>query len=101
MKRLTAIATLIVATSMALPAMATTPSISVVPTEIAQYRQTPPYQDQHAYRYRDGDSAYASHNGAPNSAGSNRSHDVISGWPCIDRGESSTYSAFPSWEICN
>jgi len=103
------VATLFLATSTALPAFAAMPGpmslrdAAAAPIETVQYRQTPRqrHDRSQAYSYRNGYNAYASHNGVPASAGTDRQHDVIPGWPCTDRTESSEYSAFPSWELCN
>jgi hypothetical protein len=102
------IATLFLATSTALPAFAAMPaSISMrdaaaTPIETVQYRQTPRQRDDRdpTYGYRNGYNAYASQNRAARSPNA-LSRDVIPGWPCEYRDESSTYSAYPAWEICN
>ena len=109
MNFLAAVAALFLATSTALPAFAAMPGpnsqrdAAATPIEAVQYRQTPQQRPEHAqtHRYRNGYDAYASHHRAPASDGAEQHRDVISGWPCTDRTESSEYSAFPSWEICN
>ncbi|MPZ38291.1 MAG: hypothetical protein GEU95_09510 [Rhizobiales bacterium] len=101
MKLAIAIAALFLATTTTLPAVAAPPmgDTSSTPVETVQYRQTPRHP-LHTYRYRNGYNAYAAQPGTARSA-EPRSHDVLPGWPCADRTESSAYSAYPSWEICN
>ena len=109
MKLLVAIATLFLATSTALPAFAATPGLNLqrdaaaTPIETVQYRQTPRQRQERSqtHRYRNGYDAYASQHRAPASNRAEQHRDVLPGWPCTDRTESSEYSAFPSWEICN
>jgi hypothetical protein len=108
MKRTLLVIALLLGTGTALPALAATPSANSLQAaapsaiETVQYRQTPrqPQHGAHAYRPRNGYNAYASHNSSP-TAESSQHRDVIPGWPCESRGESSTYSAYPAWEICN
>jgi hypothetical protein len=108
MKRTLLVIAMLLGTGTALPALAATPSANslqeAAPSaiETIQYRQTArrPQRGGHAHRPRNGYNAYASHNGAWTSE-SGQHRDVIPGWPCESRGESSTYSAYPAWEICN
>jgi hypothetical protein len=108
MKSIMAFAALLLVTSTALPASAAMPisngNVAAAPVETVQYRhQQTARQPSHqvpATRYHNGYGAYASHNGSPTST-TGPSRDVIPGWPCEFRDESSTYSAFPAWEICN
>jgi hypothetical protein len=107
MKLLVTVATLFLATNTALPAFAAMPGshsqrdAAPTPIEAVQYRQTPRQRaDRSQARYRSGYNAYASHNSAPTS-GTDLNRDVIPGWHCVSRGDSSTYSAYPAWEICN
>jgi hypothetical protein len=101
MKLVIAIASLFLATSTALPALAAIPaSISLrdaatAPIKTVQYRQTP------RQARRNGHNPYASHNGAGGSSGA-VSRQIIPGWRCVSRdlGEGN-YSAYPSWEICD
>jgi len=105
MKLPVAIATLFLATTTALPAFAATalsPSLdgaAAASVETVQYRpQQMPRQNQHYQpnRYRSGYDAYAA---APPATTPGR--NVIPGWRCAYRDESSEYSAYPAWEICN
>lgn len=103
-----AIATLLLATTTALPAFAATPrSLSLgadasALIETVQYRQParPNHYRLDAHRHGDGYNAYAS--GASRSA-TIHGHDVIPGWPCVSGGRSrgGAMSAYPNWEICN
>ena len=99
MKSMMAFAALLLVTSTALPTFA-----AAAPIEAVQYRQQqtarqPSYRAP-ATRYRNGYDAYASQNRSP-IAETGHSPAVIPGWPCEFRDESSTYSAFPAWELCN
>jgi hypothetical protein len=99
MKSMMAFAALLLLTGTALPAFA-----AAAPIETVQYRhqQTAHQPSQHApaTRDRNGYEAYASHSRSP-IAETGHSAAVIPGWPCEFRDESSTYSAFPAWELCN
>lgn len=107
MKLSVAIATLFFAATTALPAFAAMPASAslrdaATPTETVQYRQAPHQQHTGArpVQHRNGHDAYASHNRAP-AAMTEPSRTIIPGWHCAYRDESSEYSAFPAWEICN
>jgi hypothetical protein len=100
MKSMIAFAALLLVTGTALPAFA-----AAAPIEAVQYRhqQQTARQPSHrapATRYRNGYGAYASQIRTP-IAETGHSPAVIPGWPCEFRDESSTYSAFPAWELCN
>jgi hypothetical protein len=107
MKFPVAIATLFLAATTALPAFAAMPTSAslhnaTASVETVQYRQAPRQQRarQHAVQHSNGYNAYASHNRAP-AAMTEPSRTIIPGWRCAYRDESSEYSAFPAWEICN
>ena len=88
-----ALAALVLATTTALPAVAASPDQRAT----AAHAQQRPLQRSHQ---RSGYHAYAAQPGtarSPDASG----HATVRGWPCAYRDESSTYSAFPSWELCN
>jgi hypothetical protein len=99
---------LLLGTATALPAFAAPAAIAahgvaVSSVETVQYQEAArsPYDGVLVNRPRNPYDAYASHNGSPSAAGGH-DHDVIPGWPCVNRGsDRGASSAFPSWEICN
>jgi hypothetical protein len=100
MKLPVAIASLLFATSVALPALAAThPS---APVEMVQYR---PALRQDTNRLqpsgrRDDYNAHASAPSVPDATHAVRSRDTMPpGWKCVDRGGQDP-SVFPSWQFC-
>jgi hypothetical protein len=88
MKLAIATATAFLAAATALPAFAATPA----PRDIAPYQQG----------YRDGAAAdaYLPYAAAPFES-PRAARRAASGWGhCVRGEESSTYSAFPSWDVC-
>lgn len=84
MKLPIALAALFLAATTAAPAFAATPA----PRDMAQYHQV----------YRNGVNADAYHAYAASPRADRR---AASGWgPCVRGLDSSTYSAFPSWDVC-
>jgi hypothetical protein len=88
--------------SAAMPGSNALRNVAVTPIAAVQYRHTPRqlHELSQSYRDRNGYNAYASQRRAPSTAATNQ-RSPIPGWPCTDRTESSEYSAFPSWDICN
>lgn len=98
-----AVAALILATASAVPASAATlDQGGAASVEIVQYReyQQTPRRTIRQSELPNGSHAYATE---PRSARSHdtENHNTVYGWPCAYRDESSAYSAFPSWELCN
>jgi hypothetical protein len=91
MKRLFATAALLLAVGTALPAMAATPHNAAT----TQYREVPQHRLNASGYYNNGYDAYAARTGAPvvNTPRNTRG--------CVERTDSGSYSAFPSWEVCN
>jgi hypothetical protein len=90
MKRLFATAALLLAVGTALPALAATPH-NALPAEHRQVQQ----HRMNTSGYINGYDAYAAQTGAPfvNAPRNTRG--------CVERTDSGSYSAFPSWEVCN
>jgi hypothetical protein len=99
-----ALAALILATGTALPAFAAPFDQGTAPAsvETVQYRQHQQTQHRTIHR-RQLHSGYHAYAAEPRSAASSdaHNHNMVHGWPCAYRDESSAYSAFPSWELCN
>jgi hypothetical protein len=95
-----AIATMLLATSIALPAIAAThPS---APVEFVQYRAVHRHDTLHHRPavHRDDNNAQAAATTAPDPArASSTHHDMPAGWRCMER-RGDDPSAFPSWEFC-
>jgi hypothetical protein len=90
MKHLFATAALLLAVGTALPALAATPYNAAA----AQHRQV----QQHRVNtsgYINGYDAYAAQTGAPFANAPRNTRG------CVERTDSGSYSAFPSWEVCN
>jgi hypothetical protein len=95
-----AIATLLLATSTALPAIAAThPS---APVEFVQYRPVHRHDTVHhrSTAHRDDYNAHATAPSAPDATRAGSTHDDMpAGWRCMER-RGDDPSAFPSWEFC-
>jgi hypothetical protein len=95
-----AIATMLLATSIALPAIAAThPSARV---EFVQYWAVHRHDTVHHRPavHRDDYNAHAAAPSAPDAArASSTHHDMPAGWRCMER-RGDDPSAFPSWEFC-
>jgi hypothetical protein len=95
-----ALTAVVLATTTALPAVAASPDQSTSAAVATVQQQRAAQRPLHRSQQRSGYHAYAAQPGTANSSDAS-GHKTVRGWPCAYRDESSAYSAFPSWELCN